>query len=137
MREQMIDGCESLGAGKTLNHFVATLRLYCGVTYFLCRLSITPGDVRAPGDPLVGVCGEAPRVVGTVRVAAVVLPEVSAANAKKGASTFFFSTKVVSHTRGLTHLHLKLCGRKEWLCGNWESQRWHVTPSGVTFMVPR
>lgn len=69
---------------QTLNRFVDTLRLYCGVTYFLCRLSVTPGDVRALGDPLIGVCCEAPWVVGAVRVAAVVLPEVSATNTQRG-----------------------------------------------------
>lgn len=54
-----------------------------GVTYFLCRLSVTPGDVRALGNPLIGVRGETPRVVGAVGVAAVVLPEVSAKEKKK------------------------------------------------------
>lgn len=43
--------------------------------------------MRALGDPLIGVCGEAPRVVAAVGVAAVVLPEVSATNAQR-ASTF-------------------------------------------------
>ncbi len=42
-----------------------------------------------------------------------------------------------SRETNITHLHLKFCGKKEWLWGNWESQRWHVTPSGVTFIVPR
>lgn len=85
---------------QTLNRLVDTLRLYCGVTYFLCRLSVTPGDVRALGDPLIGVCCEAPWVVGAVRVAAVVLPEVSATNAQR-ASTFYhrWHFKVISQRR--------------------------------------
>lgn len=97
---QIIDLCDSLGAGQTLKRFVDTFRLYCGVTYFLCRLSVTPGDVRALGNPLIGVCGEAPWVVGAVRVAAVVLPEVSATNAQR-ASTFYcrWHFKVISQRR--------------------------------------
>lgn len=47
------------------------------VTYFLCGHSITPGDVGAVGYPVVGVCSEAPRVICTVRVTAVVLSQVS------------------------------------------------------------
>lgn len=96
---QIID-LHSLGAGQTLNQFVKLLRLYCGVTYFLCRLSVTPWDVRALGDPLIGVCGEAPWVVGTVGVAAIVLPEVSATNAQR-ASTFYhrWHFKVISQGR--------------------------------------
>lgn len=101
MGGQIIDLCDSLGAGQTPNRFVDTLRLYCGVTYFLCRLSITPGDVRALGDPLIGVRGEAPWVVGAVGVAAVVLPQVSATSTQR-ASTFFYRRrhyKVMSQRR--------------------------------------
>lgn len=56
--------------------------------------------MRALGDPLIGVCGEAPWVVGAVRVAAVVLPEVSATNAQR-ASTFYrrWHFKVISQRR--------------------------------------
>lgn len=43
--------------------------------------------MRALGDPLIGISGEAPRVVVAIWVAAVVLPEVSATNEQR-ASTF-------------------------------------------------
>lgn len=51
------------------------------VTYCLCVHSVTPGDVGAVGYPLVWVCREAPWVLRSVGVTAVVLSQVSETNA--------------------------------------------------------
>lgn len=51
------------------------------VTYGLCVHSATPGDVGAVGYPLIRVCREAPWVICSVGVTAVVLAQVSETNA--------------------------------------------------------
>lgn len=51
------------------------------VTYCLCVRGVTPGDVGAVGFPLIRVCREAPGVLCSVGVTAVVLPEASETNA--------------------------------------------------------
>lgn len=45
-------------------------------TRFLCGLGVAAGDVGAVGSPLIGVCSEAPWVIRTIGVTAVVLSEV-------------------------------------------------------------
>lgn len=50
------------------------------VTYCLCVRSVTPGDVGAVGSPLIGVCREAPGVLCSIGVTAVVLPEAPETN---------------------------------------------------------
>lgn len=51
-------------------------------TIFFCGLSVTPGDVGAVGCPLTRVRSEAPWVICTVGVTAVVLSEVPVAHTK-------------------------------------------------------
>lgn len=58
--------------------------------------------MRALGNPLIRVCGEAPWVVCAVRVAAVVLPEVSATNTQR-ASTFDYRGQFKVRTQRRRH----------------------------------
>lgn len=62
------------------------------VTYCLCVHSVTPGDVGAVGSPLIGVGREAPWVLRSIRVPAVVLPEASETNTPTRTSMIMLTT---------------------------------------------